>query len=255
MSDGQLNRSRVEEKFIISKDEFAKVLSQVKAHLSLYRYSESDTSKYTDISSVYFDSPDLHFFQLHADDEPKRAKIRLRRYAPDGHSTSDRFIEIKEKNNGDHKTRIQLDPSSCRLVNRGYGIILTPGLEKMNSDMPKDELKTALKRVNGFISANDCLPRLEVSYRRVAYGDDNFRITFDTDLTYKVVGAVQSRNAAFGCDMNNAEKIASRYGSGDVIMEVKYHEQGPPAWTQKIMQQFESLSFSKYAYCCFKAIT
>lgn len=83
---------RQDTKYILSREHFLSLLP----HLSEDYYAlETANSKSTLYHTLYFDSKDLEFYDLHQRGKLNRIKIRFRKYVDSGIT----FLEIKLKNN------------------------------------------------------------------------------------------------------------------------------------------------------------
>lgn len=74
--------TRIEEKFFLPQNLRESFLALVENHLPASYPHE--TTRYTLIESIYFDSHDLRSFTDHFDQLPYRFKMRSRRYGPNG---------------------------------------------------------------------------------------------------------------------------------------------------------------------------
>jgi len=83
---------RTDTKFIFSSEQFVKLLPDLVEFYKILEVSEIRLAHY---ENVYFDTPDLKFFNDHHRKKLNRHKVRIRNY-----TTSDlSFLEIKFKNN------------------------------------------------------------------------------------------------------------------------------------------------------------
>ena len=175
------------------------------------------------VNSIYFETPYNQDYILKELGTRERQKLRLRNY-----TGSDMFkLEIKSKI-GDVATKYVTTlarDEALDVFGGEYGILL-------DKNTP-DSLYTYYQ-----LKANVYRPLINVSYDRHAYffGDEGFRITFDSDIR---VGAA---NEEFF-----REKIPLFPVTDKTVIEVKY-DSFVPHWITKLMSDMglNAGSFSKY---------
>lgn len=254
-----IRHKRQEDKYILTKEQYTTVCSEVEKHLDLYSYNGDKAPSYTDISSTYMDSYDLVSFKKHINDEDNRSKLRIRKYKPEGKSTGETHIELKEKVDGkSQKSRFQIDRNNMAELKRGQSVTISPTLKNINEDVDAADLRVVVNRTNTLLKVLN-KPSLEVSYEREAYGTDNFRVTFDCDFKWKSAGfnsKAEAQRIKDRIDWNYAKDFSDRYEPKyEYIMEVK-HNGTIPKWLESILKSegLDDTSFSKYIKACVEVI-
>lgn len=246
-----IRHKRQEDKYILNKEQYDEICDEVEKHLDLYSYDGRKAPEYTDVTSTYLDSYDLVSFKKHINGDDNRSKLRIRKYKPSGVWNKENQIEIKEKvDSKSQKSRFQIDRNNLSELRRGQDITISPTLKELNSKVKAADLRVVVNRANT-LSKSLNKPSLEVSYTRESYGDDNFRVTFDSNFRWRSVGfssKSEAQRIKDRIDWNYAEFFADQYDPKyDYIMEIK-HGGTIPKWLDKILKECkaEQVSFSKY---------
>ncbi|MDO8805172.1 MAG: VTC domain-containing protein [Elusimicrobiota bacterium] len=252
----------VQEEFQSIKDEV--LLSRKQAGLLLEEVNRcmkpSPLQKgalFTLIASHYFDSPELAFFRQHSLQAPKRYKLRINRYAPDGAWNEEApVIELKSDENGvSRKRRFALTQDNYERVTTGKTLKMTDELLALNPEADRENLLIWLITINGFIVEHRLKPALKLQYRRLAFeAADRFRLTMDTDLKIDAldidVARVAGTRAIAGKVWDEAERVASEYESGRHCVVRLNHTGRIPQWVESFLKrhEIENTSFSKYCW-------
>lgn len=234
--------TRIEEKFFLPQNLRESFLALVENHLPASYPHE--TTRYTLIESIYFDSHDLRSFTDHFDQLPYRFKMRSRRYGPNGEwekpESSTVFIELKTKqNNVSDKFRTKIQPDELKNLQNGG---------RINAN----EKKSALK-INQVIDECKLAPSAKIIYRRYAFEKDAIRLTVDDQVQFKPEFDLNDQFATFLQSKNwwpNAEQMSRDiFNQGNSLVELKHFGKSP-AWLQEYMQanNLQFTSFSKYCY-------
>lgn len=234
--------TRIEEKFFLPENLRESFLALVEKHLPASYPHE--TTRYTLIESIYFDSQDLRSFTDHFDQLPYRFKMRSRRYGPNGTwekpESSTVFIELKTKqNNISDKVRTKIQPYELKNLQNGGRI-------------EASEKKAAVK-INQVMDECKLTPSAKIVYRRFAFEKDAIRLTVDDqvqftpelDLNNQLALALKSKNW-----WSTAEQMSRDiFAQGMSLVELKHFGQSP-AWLQTYMREngLQFTSFSKYCY-------
>lgn len=232
--------TRREEKFFLPNSLRERFLELVQENLPPFYPDES--TKYTLIESVYFDSPQLKSFTDHFNKEVYRFKLRTRRYAPNGQWQSEDapiFVELKTKQHDiSDKFRMKLHPDDHIRLRSG---------EKLA--MAAKRLSTAVK-INSVIETAHPVPVCRVTYRRLAFQSGNLRLTVDDQLQ----GEILNRPATDPDSLKKqqwwpfAEEMNGSFKPDEVsLVEVK-HCGTIPFWLTNFMRDNDLCfrSFSKY---------
>lgn len=164
--------NRFDTKYVLKLDTAAEFLRNVTNDYSLLEINGKVVQNY---ESVYFDSPNLHCFNMHHNKRAGRFKFRTRHYLSNGMI----FNEIKQKLNTGKTTKIR--------QRRDEEINGIPVLNKL-SDF--DENFKNLIKNNGYTLEN-LEPVLSVYFNRITLLNKNFpeRLTLDFGLKYGFSGA------------------------------------------------------------------
>jgi hypothetical protein len=83
---------RTDTKFLLSKSEFYRIIPELQANYRTLSVEGNRISKY---ETLYYDTPEFEFYDLHQRGKKNRYKIRMRKYVDSDLS----FLEVKFKNN------------------------------------------------------------------------------------------------------------------------------------------------------------
>ena len=250
----QTSFKRVETKFLTSKRNLDTILNYCQAYSKLH-YLDPKT-QFTLIDSVYFDSDSADFFKHHFSKLERRYKVRVRRYGPDGvWSKTNPLLEIKKKENGvTIKERFYINDEIYKRVLDSKEITLfdVKSLSEINPDLSVEKLKQNIKTLNYLVETYKIHPAVKISYKRLAFEKDNFRVTLDTDVNNQVLSKVSaSVNNSIAPEVRDrVESLIDSYSnSDDVIMELK-HQEIIPEWCERMLQELNlsKTSFSKYCW-------
>lgn len=152
--------NRVDSKYLLSREDLARLITKLPRHYSIL---ETGDTRWFTYDTLYFDTPDRHFYRAHHNGKLNRYKVRTRHYREAGLT----FLEVKHKNNQKRtiKHRIEL-----------------VGEKPMPTEPDIDQF---LANTAG-LSAAGMLPTLFVRYRRATLMNRQAeeRITIDVDLQF-----------------------------------------------------------------------
>ena len=205
---------RVEQKYLISKNQKDKLLNQIA------NYVEEDEYFKSEISNIYFDN-DNHELLIESLEKPNfKIKVRLRMY----NECRDVFLEIKDKVNGVvGKRRIKLT--------------LDEFYDYFNNHKIKDN--QIMKELDYYFKLFNLKPSIFVAYDRLSYkekNNKNLRITIDANLRSRYYD-LRLEDGSYG----------EKYFNNDMyIMEVKVLD-SMPIWLVKSLSDLKiyPVSFSK----------
>jgi hypothetical protein len=221
--------SRVECKYLVSKEKLAGIREFIQPFVFLDRYAKHHPDGRYPISSLYLDSPNLALYQSTAKGLKNRFKLRVRTYSDTPSDPA--FFEVKKRMNGIvYKFR--------EAVSREEAVDL---LERNSLDTPPD---TDLSKFITLRELHGAEPLMRVKYMREAYVSQNadpVRITFDDELE----GAV-TLDAEFSHEEGDWLSVPMDH----TILEVKFTNLYP-SWVSKLVQEFqlERTSVPKYVLC------
>ena len=228
------NRARYELKFLLPVSAKSDFLEAVKFGLNLDPHA-GQRGGYQ-VTSLYYDSPDLHAFYEKLDGVLRRRKFRLRFYNHPTDAPEVSFFEIKHRySNLIAKERMLIPPDLSEALLRGESQLDALGsLEESYNPGLVDRLLT-------YHHTYILRPALFVSYYREAWvglEEDDLRVTFDHDLTVN------------GPDDYPASGVdAGRYflDPGQTVLEVKFNNT-LPRWLQQrlVHYRLRPVRYSKY---------
>lgn len=186
------------------------------------------------ISSLYFDSDDMHSYFEKVDGERLRRKLRIRFYpGSDGDSC---FAEIKQKNvNNVVKRRIQLP------LDRVYSIITDPNTESDFFNGLKEYDRRVLSEIWYMVELYHLKPKIIISYLRIPFEgwfERRFRVTFDSNIQCRRTN-LRVENRGINKNVLDPRKV---------VMEVKFNS-FVPFWMVNILNKYDC-SLNKISKYC-----
>lgn len=175
-----------------------------------------------EILSVYFDTPDLKFYQDKINGEFHKKKVRLRAYRSDKGNWHSYALEKKERNGN--------------LVSKSRHALNLPDLKDFAEN---SELNENLKKFPTLLK-----PTTTVFYRRKAWiSPENFGLRFTFDHEFASFSPQLLNNFA-GIDLSTLAIMQNQ----PIIFEIKSYTGIPQSIWQLLQNlQIEQISFSKYA--------
>lgn len=212
---------RVEKKYLITEDKFAKIIGQLNDKMHGDEYGRST------ICNIYFDTPTYQLIRQSVEKPLYKEKLRIRTYGvPDDETNS--FIEIKKKFKGVvYKRRIHMP------YKKAYDYLVNGVSPEMDTQIFK-EIEWFLKFYNY------PKPAMVITYDRIAfYGNDDpeLRITFDRDITWR----------REELDLRKGVSGNKLLADNEYVMEIKVPG-AMPLWLSGILndEKVFSSSYSKY---------
>ncbi|MBQ9180592.1 polyphosphate polymerase domain-containing protein [Candidatus Saccharibacteria bacterium] len=226
--------NRVEKKYLLTKQQYKRVLSIVRAHMEKDEYFRSS------VYNLYFDTDNYDLIVQSIDRPLFKKKFRARGYG--GYDKV--FLEIKTKllkeisemedSNLGYKRRILLSHRDFdTFLSDGEAYKIIAGKENPS----QVDLQIA-REVDYFKNHFNLKPKIMVRYKRESYaGVNGLRITFDKDLKYRTSHL----------SLNDRQEDKNYFKNGkNIIMEVKTHV-AMPMWLVYILskEQIYPERFSK----------
>lgn len=211
---------RVETKYLLSTEQYKRVLASMQAHTRGDEYGKST------ICNIYFDTPDYLLIRRSMEKPIYKEKLRLRSYGTADHG-SNAFAEIKKKyDDVVYKRRISLTEQQ--------------GMELLCSRKPCDDSQITHEILYFLEHYKYLRPAVFISYEREAYYDrenSDFRITFDRNILWR----------DWDVDLTKGVYGNPILSGGQVLMEVKAAG-AMPRWFVDILNEnrLNKTSFSKY---------
>ncbi len=217
----QTNFKRYELKYILTIDQYSKLMYQMPSDMMLDDYGRHK------ISNIYFDTEDYRIIR-HSLEKPKyKEKLRVRCYGePSEDATA--FIELKKKFDGVvYKRRIYAEQSKV--------------FDYLCSGADSVEQSQILSEIDYFKNCyDDIKPKVYLSYQREAFVstlDENFRLTFDFNIM------TRENDVSLYSSDEDREVLSNKY----VLLEAKT-VMGLPNWFVEFLSEncIYKTSFSKY---------
>ena len=202
----------------MSENQFNQLIKKISINLKEDKYF-----KYN-ISSIYFDTDDYDLIRKSLEKPIYREKIRVRSYGKINEKDNV-FFEIKKKYKG--------------MTNKRRIIISYKDFLNYINDNKNFEQNQISKEIDYIIRYYKLHPKVYISYDRISYiskDNNNLRITFDTNLKYRL-NDLSLKN-------NNAEVFDNK---NFYIMEIKTLD-SIPLWLVNVLSELKiyPTSFSKY---------
>ena len=210
---------RVEEKYLLTKEQYTKLFSSIKEHLEKDQYFE------TTICNIYFDNLNNELIINSLEKPAYKHKVRLRSYGVPK-LTDDVFLEIKSKYKkivGKRRIKLTLQEFNNYLL-------------KKNVE-PDNQI---MKEIDYLFQLYALVPKYFIAYDRKSYRGketNDLRITIDTNL--------RSRKNDLSLELGDQGTLY--FEQETYIMEVKTLG-ALPLWLVKELSnnQIYPVSFSKY---------
>lgn len=219
---------RRERKFLLTKEKYRLLLPILSEHMKLDPYC-TDDSGYI-IRNVYYDTDNDDVIKYSLSSPYHKEKLRLRFYEEPQNDDSPLFLELKKKTNGIvTKRRVTMKLSE---VEEFFATGIPPEREKYVDKQIFNELAS-------YLSANDVKPKVYLSYKRIAFFDDDdpsLRLTFDYDIIAK----------RFRRDKAKEHEV-KLIDEDMMLMEIKFSH-AIPLWVARMLSEnnIRKMSFSKY---------
>ena len=159
--------NRFDTKYVLKIDRAADFLKNIQNDYSLLQINDEVVQSYR---TVYFDTPDLHCFNMHHNKRARRFKFRTRQYLSNGKI----YNEIKQKLNTGKTMKFR----QRRDIERD-GVSILKEFEKFDSDFEN-------LVVNNGYKCENLTPSLYVYFNRITLLNKNFpeRMTLDFGVKY-----------------------------------------------------------------------
>lgn len=215
---------RYEFKYLLHRDQARTLYSELLKHLPADPYS--GLHGYW-INSLYYDSPELHFFWAKVDGHRFRRKLRLRSYASaDPHAAEAEFslpvaVEIKQRlDQRVEKRRVFLARLEAEILCKGQAVVASD-----------NQGQRVVEEVVRMVQSLQLVPTCLVRYHRRAFSgtvaEPDLRITFDSELSCRTVQLQAAPEAA---------PMPYFLPPEACVLEVKVSE-SMPAWLQQILSR------------------
>lgn len=211
---------RIEQKYVLSKEEYNCLMKMISNHLEKDEYFKSN------ICNIYFDNDNYDLIINSLEKGIYKEKVRLRSYNIP--NLEDKvYFEIKSKLNGVvYKRRVTLP--------------LKEFYNYLNGKIPNTSNPQIMKEIDYTMKRYNLKPKFFIAYDRTSYfdkEDETFRITFDENI--------RSRQDDLRLEYGDSGKLY--FKDKKYVMELKANN-GLPLWFTTILSELKiyPTSFSKY---------
>lgn len=212
---------RFEEKYLMTQVQYQAMMAGLRGKMQPDMFGRST------VSSIYYDTQDYHLIRSSMEKPDYKEKLRVRAYGTPS-ADSNVFVELKKKYDGIvYKRRIALSPRQSNLLLSG---------KQTDAD------SQIIREIQYFVRLYQPLPRVLLSYKRVAYtgAESGLRITFDDDIRFRT-SALRLTSGNWGQEL---------LPPGMILMEIKVPG-AMPLWLCDLLNanRIYPTSFSKYGTC------
>ena len=221
---------RVEEKWLLPKEEYRRLLPELRKHME-----EDVYGKYT-ISNIYYDTKDFRLIRESLEKPVYKEKLRLRLYG-DADENGKVFAEIKKKYKGIvYKRRIGMKLKDARRW-LNYGIAPAEGNGGKAASFTEKQI---FREISYMKDRYGLRPAVFIAYDRTALAgteDPELRVTFDTNIRCRTTDT----------DLASGNQGMQLLPPDTVLMEVKIPG-ALPLWMAELFERITPYqqSFSKY---------
>ena len=235
---GPLHFRRIELKYMLHDKDIPRFIERILPYTQSdpFLVEENSGRKSYPVTSLYFDSVDLHSLYEKDAGLLSRRKIRLRTYEKFFTPDSFVFLEIKRR----HDAAVSKDRLLLSLKDFAIDMPMTNVLYELLQHAEAEQDVTNEAHV--LQSWLNLQPTTLVSYKRIPFvgmQDRRFRITIDSELqaTWKPTHLM-------------GEQMQSICHPGMSVLELKTNH-AAPAWFHEVIQDFDlhRVAHSKYALC------
>lgn len=132
--------NRIDTKYLFSVSKLPELLLSIRAE---YKALEIEKIRKFSYKTVYFDTPDLHFYNQHVTGKMNRSKVRIRTYESNGLT----FLEVKQKSNKGRtsKSRLEKEPGDMNHIEQSR--LFLNELISSNAEKLKAVINTGFTRI------------------------------------------------------------------------------------------------------------
>lgn len=132
--------NRIDTKYLFSVSKLPELLLSIRTE---YKALEIEKIRKFSYKTVYFDTPDLHFYNQHVTGKMNRSKVRIRTYESNGLT----FLEVKQKSNKGRtsKSRLEKEPGDMNHIEQSR--LFLNELISSNAEKLKAVINTGFTRI------------------------------------------------------------------------------------------------------------
>ena len=223
MKETQLSFKRYEKKYLLSREKYLELWSQLEPRLMPDQFFQST------VMSLYYDWDDFRLIRSSIEQPVYKEKLRLRSYDVPGEE-SPVFVELKKKYKGIvYKRRVPMTEREAEDYLAGR-----------TSAPAEDQIS---REIDWFLKTNPVQPKVLIACDRKAYvgrEEPGLRLTFDSSIRWR---DTQLR-------LTDGDHGRELLEDGQVLLEIKMPESAP-LWLAELLSSLEIFprSFSKYGQC------
>ncbi len=223
MKETQLSFKRYEKKYLLSREKYLELWSQLESRLMPDQFFQST------VMSLYYDWDDFRLIRSSIEQPVYKEKLRLRSYDVPGEE-SPVFVELKKKYKGIvYKRRVRMTEREAEDYLSGRAA--APAEDQIS------------REIDWFLKTNPVQPKVLIACDRKAYvgrEEPGLRLTFDSSIRWR---DTQLR-------LTEGDHGRELLEDGQVLLEIKMPESAP-LWLAELLSSLEIFprSFSKYGQC------
>lgn len=223
MKETQLSFKRYEKKYLLSREKYLELWSQLESRLMPDQFFQST------VLSLYYDWDDFRLIRSSIEQPVYKEKLRLRSYNVPGEE-SPVFVELKKKYKGIvYKRRVPMTEREAEDYLAGR-----------TAAPAEDQIS---REIDWFLKTNPVQPKVLIACDRKAYvgrEEPGLRLTFDSSIRWR---DTQLRLT----DGDHGQELLEE---GQQLLEIKMPESAP-LWLAELLSSLEIFprSFSKYGQC------
>lgn len=222
---------RYEKKLIITKEQFNNILPELEKRMEYDDYCLGGNMY--PIQNIYFDDDSNSVIYRSIEKPYFKEKLRLRYYTDTPNQAIPVFLELKKKAGG-----IVFKRRALLTLKEAEEFLKTGKCPEGNSYMQRQ----VLSEIEYFLSVHNCIPKMHVSYDRLALvnrNQHNMRITFDSNII------TRRENLSFTYPLGGKKLLPD----GLYVMEIKVSD-AIPLWLSDLLKENKAYisGFSKYGF-------
>lgn len=223
MKETQLSFKRYEKKYLLSREKYLELWSQLEPRLMPDQFFQST------VLSLYYDWDDFRLIRSSIEQPVYKEKLRLRSYNVPG-AEGEVFVELKKKYKGIvYKRRVPMTEREAEDYLAGR-----------TAAPAEDQIS---REIDWFLKTNPVQPKVLIACDRKAYvgrEEPGLRLTFDSSIRWRDT-QLSLTAGDFGRELLE---------DGQVLLEIKMPESAP-LWLAELLSSLEIFprSFSKYGQC------
>lgn len=212
---------RVDRKYVMAVELLPVLLKQLKDQ---YFAQEINDNRKASYSTLYYDTPDYHFYHSHINGKLNRTKVRIRRYD----DVNIQYLEAKLKSNKGRTSKVRIKSSGFKGIN--------------------DEGVDFLDEYIDEIDSNNLKPVLTNSFKRMTLVNKGFneRVTIDVDLSFKKYDKTRELIAPSLCIVEIKQNRRGYSPIGLALRDMRVKKRGISKYCLGISMLFDEVKSNRY---------